>query len=266
MRCSSILQLSLLCFVLCVTACSSGNTPSSTTQEPEIPSNTTTHYTIESIQSENIEITSLYDTDPNTEATSALASYDKTLGQDMNLIIGSTDGMNKETLAGLATQIICTQKDSYPTNYTIDIGLINLGGIRAELSSGDILKKDIYSIFAFENEITILPLTGQELKTLVFDNKAYRTGPLYNVSIDTTTKELKVKGQIVEDTKIYWIGTLDYLADGNSGLTKLADLSLADQIIRSNVFLRDMVLQYIEKTTKAGQKISYVPNEYTLVK
>lgn len=266
MKLKAVYPIYLLLLLLFTTACSSGNMPKVSPETPETPPSTNTHFVIESIVSNSIEITSSYDSNPNKEASAALASYDDILGEDMNTIIGFSEGMDREALAGLAAKTMATEGNKYLDDATVDIGFVNFGGIRATINSGDVLRKDIYSIFAFENELVILPLTGQELKTLVFENNASHIGPLYNVSINTTSKELKVKGQSVDETKVYWIATLDYLADGNSGLETLANLSLANQIIKPKILLRNIVLEYVKNCTNNGKHISYEPNEYTSVK
>lgn len=256
----------LLCLLACITACSSGNMPKESSHEPEKIPNTDTRYVIESINSENIEINSSFDSNSNKEASATLIAYDNKLGKDLNTIIGYTEGMDRKSLAGFAAEQLAIEGNSYLENSTVDIGFINYGGIRATLNNGDILRKEIFSIFPFENKLILLPLTGKELKTLIFENNAYRIGPLYNVSVNNLTNELKVKGELVEETKIYWMSTIDYLADGNSGLVQLANLSLKDQIISPEILLRNVILKRINVLTENNMSIFYKANKYTSIK
>jgi 2',3'-cyclic-nucleotide 2'-phosphodiesterase (5'-nucleotidase family) len=50
-----------------------------------------------------------------------------------------------------------------------DVGFMNDFGIRKNLSTGPISKKDIFEILPFRNILTVFPLTGVELKTIVLN-------------------------------------------------------------------------------------------------
>ena len=49
----------------------------------------------------------------------------------------------------------------------IDISLMNIGGVRADLKSGDITYEDIYTIQPFSNDLTKLTLNGAQLKQIL---------------------------------------------------------------------------------------------------
>jgi len=56
----------------------------------------------------------------------------------------------------------------YKTNFNMDsIALINSGGIRSDLSSGNITLADVLEIFPFENSIDILELKGSTIRQIL---------------------------------------------------------------------------------------------------
>ncbi len=48
----------------------------------------------------------------------------------------------------------------------VDAAVINIGGIRTTIGTGDILTKHIYEVMPFENEVMIVKMKGSDLKGL----------------------------------------------------------------------------------------------------
>ena len=99
-----------------------------------------------------------------------------------------------------------------------------MGGIRAALPQGDITYGDVLNVAPFENHICFLTLSGE--KTLqLFREMAARGGEGVSHSVrmvitkDGTLKKVTVNGAPVYPQRSYRIATLDYLAQGNDGLT-----------------------------------------------
>ena len=55
--------------------------------------------------------------------------------------------------------------------------------------------------------------------------------------------------------KVYRVATTDYLAEGNSGLSQLAELP-EEKVDQTGILLRDAVTQYIQKESPLKIKIS----------
>jgi 2',3'-cyclic-nucleotide 2'-phosphodiesterase (5'-nucleotidase family) len=47
-----------------------------------------------------------------------------------------------------------------------DVGIYNYGGIRAEISAGDLTVGDVYAVYPFDNVLSIVTLSGRDLKKL----------------------------------------------------------------------------------------------------
>lgn len=136
--------------------------------------------------------------------------------------------------------------------------LMNIGGIRTSLPKGNITVGNIFSIFPFENSLSIVTLKGEDVKHL-FDIIARRGGEGVSKEVkvrigkDKKVHELKINGKEVIDSQLYTIATIDYLANGNDELTPLKKSVLRTDL---DLRLRDIMLQYIESKTVKGEKLN----------
>ena len=130
-----------------------------------------------------------------------------------------------------------------------DITLLNAGGIRAALPKGQIAFKHVASAYPFDSVGVLVQMTGAELKSyLAHGLKKYllndRTnaflqiaGGTYQFSSDTkTVKNVMVKGDLVQDDKVYSVLIPSFMADGGDGfpekeVIKTYDLTIRDMII-----------------------------------
>jgi 2',3'-cyclic-nucleotide 2'-phosphodiesterase (5'-nucleotidase family) len=138
----------------------------------------------------------------------------------------------------------------------IDFAISNIGGIRGTLNKGKITVGELYEIFPFENEIVMLELKGKFVKKL-FDAIAVKSGEALSKNIECVingknVESLKIGGKRVEDRATYRIVTINYLAEGNDGMTALAD---ADSTLGSGVLIRDMLIAHIKNLTADGKNI-----------
>lgn len=91
------------------------------------------------------------------------------------------------------------------------------------LTEGDITTENIYEILPFENSLCVLTMKGSAMKHL-FENIAVRLGEgvsgiQLEISKDGKLLQASIAGKPVEDDRDYTVATIDYLADGNDGMT-----------------------------------------------
>ena len=139
-----------------------------------------------------------------------------------------------------------------------DMGLINMGGLRNVLTEGSITTENIYEILPFENSLCVLTMKGVYLKEL-FNNIAVRHGEGISGVQLLITKDGKllqgtVGGRPIEDDQLYTIATIDYLADGNDGMTALPQAEKRE--CPDGATLRGLFMDYVERQTAAGKKIT----------
>ena len=149
-------------------------------------------------------------------------------------------------------------------NYRPDLAVQNGGGIRDQLPQGAITRKDLYSALPFDNSLTIVLQTGQELQEL-FDRIAQRTPPfggfpqLANaaMTLDFAEKkaiDVQVGGKKLEPGRLYRVATHSYLANGGDGFDTFKNAEKEN----TPLIQRDCVEDYI---THSQRQIPHVPDQ-----
>jgi 2',3'-cyclic-nucleotide 2'-phosphodiesterase (5'-nucleotidase family) len=104
-------------------------------------------------------------------------------------------------------------------NKTIDICLLNHGGIRSILPKGNVTMKTAYQIMPFENSLYVMGLKGaqiQEMVTYIIAEKKPHplSGMTFTIDKNDQPKNILIQGKPIETDKIYYVGTSDYLSNG----------------------------------------------------
>ena len=126
-----------------------------------------------------------------------------------------------------------------------------------DYAQGEITLGEIYSIFPFDNTLCLIKLKGSDLRDL-FDIIASRGGEAVSHEVrmtiaDDKAANLTIDGAPLDDNRIYSIATIDYVANGGDHMTPCLK---ATERKNSAAFLRDVVINYIEKATQAKRAIS----------
>ncbi|MGL4992987.1 MAG: 5'-nucleotidase C-terminal domain-containing protein [Bacteroidales bacterium] len=165
--------------------------------------------------------------------------YKEAMDSEMNVVIGSSAStmMTTTPQSDLPQFVIKVMKieAEFMTSNKIDAAMINLGGLRSPLYKGNVTVGDIFSIFPFENELTIVELKGSEVKDIIKEmneNKRLAIGEIVNI----------------QDSTVYRIATIDYLADGND---RSGALSKAVSRKDTGVLLRDIILSYYHRINQS---------------
>lgn len=107
---------------------------------------------------------------------------------------------------------------------SIDIVLLNFGGIRSIIPKGNITKRNAFEVMPFENSLIVIALKGEQIKALaqhiITEKKAH---PLNGLKIvvnkDNVITNILFNGQSIDPNKIYYVGTSDYLANGGDNMS-----------------------------------------------
>lgn len=219
-------------------------------------------YKVARMEGGRIPVDSTWDVEPDAEAMALLAPYKQQIDSVMGRVIGtagvSMDRFRPESpLSNLIADVlreVAMEVQGAPA----DMGLINMGGIRNSLSEGPITIENIFEVLPFENSLCVLTMKGTAMK-LLFDNIAVRGGEGVSGIELEITKEGKVLralvgGKPVEDDRTYTVATVDYLADGNDGLT--AFMQADKRVCPQGATVRDIFTKYVERHAAAGKKIT----------
>lgn len=143
--------------------------------------------------------------------------------------------------------------------HSMDLGLTNNGGLRNVLPDGDVTVGAIYSIFPFDNELTILEMKGSDVLDLINSLAGRKLEAMsgMNVTLEldgnrTYASSIKIGGKPVDPNRIYYIATIDYLAEGNSGM---GALTKAVKTTKTGIMLRDLMIDYVRQLTAEGKEI-----------
>ena len=98
-----------------------------------------------------------------------------------------------------------------------DVSLYNSGGLRAEISAGDLTIGEVYAVYPFDNVLSIVTMKGSDLKTM-FNYVASNGGLPVNSGVKLVISNKKVKsvtvnGKAIDNNKTYTVATIDYLVE-----------------------------------------------------
>ena len=135
-------------------------------------------------------------------------------------------------------------------NKTIDVCLLNHGGIRAVIPKGDVTTRTAFEVMPFENSLIIVGLTGKEIKTLAeYIIKEKKPHPLYGMKIyiDKNTlaiNKIEINDKPLDENQLYYVGTSDYLANGGDNMTFFKESKIKFDM---EYKLRNMMIDYFKK-------------------
>lgn len=131
-----------------------------------------------------------------------------------------------------------TYQAASKTGERVDYCLLNYGGIRSTLDSGEITVGEIFQIMPFENEISILTLSKNQMDTLFqiiqdkggepFANHLWKGQTAYHIMNRT----------------MYRVATNDYMANGGDNY---AILTRALDRIDTGIKIRDGLISYVKE-------------------
>ncbi|MNS89699.1 Trifunctional nucleotide phosphoesterase protein YfkN precursor [compost metagenome] len=109
-------------------------------------------------------------------------------------------------------------------NKSVDICLLNHGGIRSMISKGNATTRTAFELMPFENELVVVALKGEQIvemvNYLIAEKKPH---PLSGMEIilnkdASAYKSIKVQGKPLDLNKTYYVATNDYLYNGGDSM------------------------------------------------
>lgn len=220
-------------------------------------------YEVTKVEGRMHPMDSTYDVNSDAEAVALLAPYKAKIDSMMYRVVGTgrdVYGQRRSRKSPLQSGGRCAARGGCAGTWKIwpSMGLLNMGGLRNMLTEGPITCGNIYEILPFENSLCVLTLKGAHLNRL-FENIAARggegvSGVQLQITKDGKLLRATVAGKPVVDDKLYTVATIDYLADGNNGMTALIQAEKRE--CPSGATLRGLFMDYVERQTVAGKKIT----------
>lgn len=193
-----------------------------------------------------------------------IAPYQEALVSKMNVRLASAPeklvkGKPQSTLGNFVADAY-REIGGQLTGKKIDFAITNLGGLRADLEAGDVTLGTMFSIFPFENSITVLGLKGSDLRQLIESNAGRKldatSGAQITLEMDgdrCIASQILIGGKPIDPNRIYYVSTLDFLAEGNSGMTAL---TRAVETYKTGVLARDAMTDYVKRLAAQGKTVS----------
>ena len=107
---------------------------------------------------------------------------------------------------------------------TVDICLLNNGGIRSIIPKGNVTTRTAFEVMPFENSMIVVALKGTQIKALVdYLIKERKPHPLSGMKIileeNLQVKSITIQGEELDLDRIYYVATSDYLSNGGDNMT-----------------------------------------------
>lgn len=207
-----------------------------------------------------IPMTAQYDRG-HTSMNVLVDSYRERVDSIMSPVVGHSAGnyaryRPESPMSNLMADILfwgAAEKSGTP----VDLSIMNMGGIRSDLSKGTITYGDIFEIAPFENKLCIATMNGHTLQKLLSQVAAVGGEGVSHVKLalkDKTLVSAEVNGKEIDPNRIYRVATIDYLAEGNDKMTAFLDSNLVE--FPENITLRQLFFEYVRSLEKAGKEVS----------
>ena len=223
-------------------------------------------------------ITEYQERDPDTQAF--VDSINQEFSTVLSQVVASTDVALTTVDPSTGERIIRSQEtnlgdlcaDAYREVLDADVGLINGGGIRADIAAGEITYGDIISVHPYNNQATSVRVTGQQLLDALelgarytpYENGGFLHASGLTYTIDTTSpssvvtdvqdnfvrvdgayrvKDVMVGGEPLDLEKTYVVASHDYmLLSGGDGMTMFDGAEVVkDRVMPDS----EVLIQYI---------------------
>lgn len=135
------------------------------------------------------------------------------------------------------------------TGKKIDFVLLNHGGIRSIISSGNVSARTAYEVMPFENSIVVVELSGKSVLEMVdFLINSKRAHPIAGMQIildrENRLKSLKIQNKPFIEKRNYFVATSDYLVTGGDDMGFFRDTLNSTS---TDYLIRNAMIDYFKK-------------------
>lgn len=224
-----------------------------------ITSCTSPRWVISEMQGVKIPLDAKVEPISDSEFKTFLIPYKQQLDSKMDEVIGYAEQdmrahKPESLLSNWSSDVYLGAATAY-LGQPVDVAIVNLGGLRTQISAGPLTVRKVFELMPFENELVLLWLRGRELNELLqFFARigGQGVGGLRMQIKDGKAEKIEVGGQPLHADKVYVIATNDYLAEGNDYMTALTH---HEKRVNTGILVREMLLEHIRKETAAGRNI-----------
>ena len=190
---------------------------------------------------------------PDAEIAEVIRPYHEVAEAGMSAVIGSSaialgrGGPGSNLIGNMVT-------DAMREYFSADFSFQNLGGLRANLSAGDVTTRDIFTVLPFGNELVDVRMDGRMVRRIIERKLAGNSGGLClsGVKLDfdkgrpdyDRVVTLEIAGEPWDPDRIYKTICTNFLMEGNSGLHFLTSIS-HENVTPTQITTAEAVEHYI---------------------
>jgi len=184
---------------------------------------------------------------PDPEIAKIIQSFETQVARKTAEVIGrATDDFtrSKDSESALADLIADACREKGKTQ----IGIQNVGGIRAPIAKGAITWGHVFEVIPFDNTLVTLKLTGTQLKKTLSHGLLGISGLHVELDLKKPADQHLISvtlqdGAPIEDATLYSVSTNDFLVAGGDGYVELGE---GREMKDTGILLRDVVVDYIK--------------------
>lgn len=195
------------------------------------------------------------------EMTEFIRPWHDSLEAQMNEILGtSAKEMGRrrpQSLLGNFTADVLVEIGERISGKHVDMGFMNIGGLRSDMPEGDLTLGTIFSIYPFENALCILEVKGSDILETISKIAGKGMEGIsrgFHIELKTVGTQVQVQKVLferkpIDPDKTYTVCTQDYLAEGNGGFAAFSHAKRTDL----GQTLRDAMIEYIKDLAAKGK-------------
>lgn len=159
--------------------------------------------------------------------------YREHIDKDLNIVLAyapqtlDKSGEWQTTIGNLLADVTLQRSNvifNSRNNKDIDICLLNHGGIRSIISKGNVTARTAFEIMPFENSAVVVALKSAQIieiaNYIISEKKPHPlSGMTFTIGKDKVAKSIFINGIPLENEKVYYVVTSDYLANGGDNMT-----------------------------------------------
>ena len=174
-------------------------------------------------------------TDQNNEVSGIkdfIKPYRERIDQDLNTVLAyapetlDKSGEWQSAIGNLFADVVLKKGNPIfmaREKKSIDLVLLNHGGIRSIIPKGNVTARTAFEIMPFENSLVVVALKGEQImemiQYIIKEKKPHPlTGMTFIIDKNSEPKTILIQGAPLDNNKIYYVGTNDYLSNGGDNM------------------------------------------------
>jgi len=172
---------------------------------------------------------------------------------DMDMVKGTPESLLSNFIADAMLQIGKNYCKEHKLKHSVDIAVMNIGGIRSAVSKGEVTTGKMYEMLPFKNKLVIIEMTGKQVADLFNEIASYGGEGIAGVKMGIKNKKAvhpTINGKPLRMNASYHIVSIDYLV--NTGIKSFKNRKTFRHM---HSMLRSAMIEYIKEKNSRGEHL-----------